>query len=74
MKKNVVIKQLFVYVASSDQSYMPQEIVISVGKKSSLKEVKDIRIPANSNGPVLAVENLKAYYPGEKIYCGLFRT
>lgn len=64
MKKNTLIKQLFVYVVSADQSYMPQEIVVSVGKKNLLREIKKISIPSFANGPVLLIENLKTYHPG----------
>ena len=67
MKKNVVVKLLFIYVGSSDQSYTPQELVVSVGRKTSLKEIKELRVPANLTGPFLVVENLKVYYPG--VFC-----
>ncbi|XP_067952130.1 zinc finger ZZ-type and EF-hand domain-containing protein 1-like [Watersipora subatra] len=63
MKKNVVVKQLHIYVNSSDQSYQPQELVVSVGRKSSLKEIKEHKVPASMTGPFLVVENLKVYYP-----------
>lgn len=65
MKKNTVVKQLFVYVVSADQSYMPQEIVVCVGKRNSLKEVKKVVVPSFANGPVLLIENIKTYYPGK---------
>lgn len=65
MKKNTVVKQLFVHVVSADQSYMPQEVVVYVGKKNMLKEVKKVTIPSFANGLVLLVENLKTYYPGQ---------
>jgi len=45
MKKNVVIKRLEIYVVANDQSYMPQDVVISVGKNDSLSEIKEINIP-----------------------------
>jgi len=67
MKKNVVVKQLFIYVASGDQSYMPQELMVLGGKKHKLKEIKDVKIPSTVNGAVLLVENLKVYYPSECI-------
>ena len=65
MKKNVVVKQLHIYVNSSDQSYQPQELVVSVGRKSSLKEIKEHKVPASMTGPFLVLENLKVYYPSE---------
>lgn len=45
MKKNVVVKQLMIYVFANDQSYMPKEIVISVGRNNSLREIKEVRVP-----------------------------
>lgn len=46
MRNNVVIKQLSVVVAASDQSYMPQLISVAVGKNAhSLHEIKDVRFP-----------------------------
>lgn len=68
MKKNTLVKQLFVYVVSADQSYMPQEIVVAVGKKNLLREIKKINIPSFANGPVLLIENLKTFYPGEQMW------
>ena len=68
MKKNVVVKQLFLHVESSDQSYMPHELVVSVGRKSSLREIKEISIPKNFSGPYLVVENLKICYPGMLVF------
>ena len=46
MKSDVVIQQLSVRVSSADRSYMPQQIVISVGSDlTDLHEIKDVRIP-----------------------------
>ena len=45
MKNNVVVKQLSVGVAASDQSYMPNLISISVGKSAfNLREIAEVRI------------------------------
>jgi peptidase E len=45
MKNNVVIKQLSVSVSSSDQSYMPELIIVSGGRSfRALRELKEIRI------------------------------
>lgn len=44
MKANVVVKQLMMYVSANDQSYMPKEVVISVGKGNSLREIKEVSI------------------------------
>ncbi|XP_077868975.1 zinc finger ZZ-type and EF-hand domain-containing protein 1-like [Saccoglossus kowalevskii] len=64
MKSNVVLKQLSVNVASSDQSYMPQLMSVSVGKApSALQEIKEVRIPCNVTGDVVLIENAKLNYP-----------
>ncbi|KAI0221571.1 Zinc finger ZZ-type and EF-hand domain-containing protein 1 [Lamellibrachia satsuma] len=64
IKNNVVIRQLCVGVAASDQSYMPQFITISVGKNCrSQREVKEIRIPSHYTGDIVLFENAKMYYP-----------
>ena len=49
MKTNVVVKQLMIYVSAGDQSYMPKEVVISVGKGSYLREIKEITIQRYSS-------------------------
>ncbi|CAE1249578.1 Zinc finger ZZ-type and EF-hand domain-containing protein 1 [Acanthosepion pharaonis] len=64
IKNNVVIKQLIINVSSLDQSYMPQIVSVSVGKSvSTLKEIKEVRIPNHVNGEYTLVENLKSYFP-----------
>ena len=43
---NVVIKQLSMYVVSSDQSYMPHHVVIHGGRdEESFRELNDVKIP-----------------------------
>ena len=46
MKSNVVVKQLSITVCGSDQSYMPEIVVVSVAKGAShnLKEIREVRI------------------------------
>lgn len=47
MRSNVVIKQLSIGVSSSDQSYMPQYVVVLVGRQpADLHEIKETRIQA----------------------------
>ena len=61
MRNNVVIKQLSVYVAASDQSYMPQLIVVAVGKNAhSLHEIKEVRV--HRYGPLPAFNPLRPFY------------
>lgn len=45
MKPNVILQLLSINVASNDQSYMPKDIVISVGKGDAMREFKEVRIP-----------------------------
>lgn len=46
MRPNVVLKQLSINVGSSDQSYMPQHVVVSAGRDDqNLREISDSRIP-----------------------------
>lgn len=51
MRPNVVLKQLSINVASADQSYMPQHVVIMAGRdEQHLREIGDIRIPRYTVG------------------------
>lgn len=64
IKPNVVIKQLMINVSSLDQSYMPHVVSVLVGKSAStLKEIKEVRIPNHINGEYTLVENFKSYFP-----------
>ncbi|XP_070581030.1 zinc finger ZZ-type and EF-hand domain-containing protein 1-like isoform X2 [Ptychodera flava] len=64
IKNNVVVKQLSINVASSDQSYMPQLVSVAVGKvANSLQEIKEVRISCNVTGDVVLIENAKLTYP-----------
>ena len=46
MRPNVVLKQLSINVGSSDQSYMPQHVVVTAGRdEQNLREISDSRIP-----------------------------
>ena len=61
---NVVIRQLSINVASSDESYMPQQIVVSAGRDIyHLTGLNDVKIPAHFTGNFSLVENMKAYFP-----------
>lgn len=47
---NVVIKQLSMYVLASDQSYMPNHVVIYGGRdEMNLRELNDVKIPVYVN-------------------------
>ncbi|XP_027737886.1 zinc finger ZZ-type and EF-hand domain-containing protein 1 [Empidonax traillii] len=58
MKPDVVLRHLSIAVAASDQSYMPQQVTVAVGRNaSSLQEVRDVHIPSNITGYVTLLEN-----------------
>ncbi|XP_078346247.1 zinc finger ZZ-type and EF-hand domain-containing protein 1-like isoform X2 [Oculina patagonica] len=64
MRPNVVLKQLSINVGSSDQSYMPQHVVVTAGRdEQNLREISDSRIPSQFNGDFVLVENVKIPYP-----------
>ncbi|MEJ1273215.1 zinc finger ZZ-type with EF hand domain 1 [Cricetulus griseus] len=45
-------------VAATDQSYMPQQVTVAVGRSASdLQEVRDVHIPSNVTGYVTLLEN-----------------
>ncbi|XP_071105472.1 zinc finger ZZ-type and EF-hand domain-containing protein 1-like isoform X1 [Haliotis cracherodii] len=64
MRNNVVIKQLSVSVASSDQSYMPELVMVSAGRSPrALRELKEVRIASHFTGDVVLLKNAKVFYP-----------
>ncbi|XP_020615974.1 zinc finger ZZ-type and EF-hand domain-containing protein 1-like isoform X2 [Orbicella faveolata] len=64
MRPNVVLKQLSINVGSSDQSYMPQHVVVTAGRdEQNLREISDCRIPSQFNGDFVLVDNVKIPYP-----------
>lgn len=62
----MVLRRLAIAVASSDHSYMPQLVSVSVGKsRRSLQEIRDIRIPSNVTGFVPLLDNANISQPCE---------
>ncbi|OWK15367.1 ZZEF1 [Cervus elaphus hippelaphus] len=58
MKPDVVLRHLSIAVAATDQSYMPQQVTVAVGRTASdLQEVRDVHIPSNVTGYVTLLEN-----------------
>ncbi|XP_036610416.1 zinc finger ZZ-type and EF-hand domain-containing protein 1 [Trichosurus vulpecula] len=58
MKPDVVLRHLSIAVAASDQSYMPQQVTVAVGRSAgNLQEVRDVHIPSNVTGYVTLLEN-----------------
>lgn len=58
MKPDVVLRHLSIAVAASDQSYMPQQVTVAVGRNAgNLQEVRDVHIPSNITGYVTLLEN-----------------
>ncbi|XP_048575305.1 zinc finger ZZ-type and EF-hand domain-containing protein 1 isoform X2 [Nematostella vectensis] len=63
MRPNVVLKLLSINVASADQSYMPQHVVVMAGRdETHLREIADVRIPSHITGDYTLVENVKVPY------------
>ena len=61
---NVVIRQLSINVASTDESYMPQHVIVAAGRDSyHLTDLNDIKIPAHFTGNYPLIVNMKTYYP-----------
>ncbi|XP_058020399.1 zinc finger ZZ-type and EF-hand domain-containing protein 1 [Ahaetulla prasina] len=58
MKPDVILRHLSIAVAANDQSYMPQQITVAVGRTpNNLQEVRDVHIPSNVTGYVTLLEN-----------------
>ncbi|KFU95910.1 Zinc finger ZZ-type and EF-hand domain-containing protein 1, partial [Chaetura pelagica] len=58
MKPDIVLRHLSIAVAANDQSYMPQQVTVAVGRNaSSLQEVRNVHIPSNITGYVTLLEN-----------------
>ena len=58
MKPDVVLRHLSIAVAATDQSYMPQQVTVAVGRTAGdLQEVRDLHIPSNVTGYVTLLEN-----------------
>uniref|UniRef100_A0A2K6F960 Zinc finger ZZ-type and EF-hand domain containing 1 n=1 Tax=Propithecus coquereli TaxID=379532 RepID=A0A2K6F960_PROCO len=64
MKPDVVLRHLSIAVAATDQSYMPQQVTVAVGRNASdLQEVRDVHIPSNVTGYVTLLENANISQP-----------
>lgn len=58
MKPDVILRHLSIAVAATDQSYMPQQVTVAIGRTASnLQEVRDVHIPSNVTGYVTLLEN-----------------
>ncbi|XP_055877134.1 zinc finger ZZ-type and EF-hand domain-containing protein 1-like isoform X1 [Biomphalaria glabrata] len=63
IKNNIILKHLSIGVVSTDQSYMPELVTVSVGQSSSrLREIKELKIENHVSGRVLLLKNMKAHY------------
>ncbi|XP_048468365.1 zinc finger ZZ-type and EF-hand domain-containing protein 1 [Rhincodon typus] len=64
LKPDVVLKHLSIAVSASDQSYMPQQVTVSLGRNpSNLQEIRDVRIPSNMTGYVTLLDNANVNHP-----------
>ncbi|KAM9320058.1 zinc finger ZZ-type and EF-hand domain-containing protein 1 [Gastrophryne carolinensis] len=58
MKPDVVLRHLSIAVCSTDQSYMPQQVAVAVGRTPGcLQEVREVHIPSHITGYVTLLEN-----------------
>ncbi|XP_073471151.1 zinc finger ZZ-type and EF-hand domain-containing protein 1 isoform X2 [Aquarana catesbeiana] len=58
MKPDIVLRHLSIAVCSADQSYMPQQVAVAVGRNpSNLQEVREVHIPSHISGYVTLLEN-----------------
>ncbi|XP_069827246.1 zinc finger ZZ-type and EF-hand domain-containing protein 1 [Dendropsophus ebraccatus] len=58
MKPDVVLRHLSVAVSAADQSYMPQQVAVAVGRNpSNLQEVREVHISSHITGYVTLLEN-----------------
>uniref|UniRef100_A0A673V2A9 Zinc finger ZZ-type and EF-hand domain containing 1 n=1 Tax=Suricata suricatta TaxID=37032 RepID=A0A673V2A9_SURSU len=58
LKPDVVLRHLSIAVAATDQSYMPQQVTVAVGRNAGeLQDVRDVHIPSNVTGYVTLLEN-----------------
>ena len=68
MRTGVLIKQLSIAVAHSDQSYMPQLVTVSVGRSSDkLKEVKEVRIARWEKSWELCLRDMVGFFCVESL-------
>ncbi|XP_051891309.1 LOW QUALITY PROTEIN: zinc finger ZZ-type and EF-hand domain-containing protein 1 [Pristis pectinata] len=64
LKPDVVLKHLSIAVSASDQSYMPQQVTVSLGRNpSNMQEIRDVRIPSNMTGYITLLENASINHP-----------
>ncbi|XP_069741096.1 zinc finger ZZ-type and EF-hand domain-containing protein 1 isoform X2 [Narcine bancroftii] len=64
LKADVVLKHLSIAVSAGDQSYMPQQVTVSLGRNpSNMQEIRDVRIPSNMTGYITLLENASISHP-----------
>ncbi|XP_032901823.1 zinc finger ZZ-type and EF-hand domain-containing protein 1 isoform X3 [Amblyraja radiata] len=64
LKPDVVLKHVSIAVAANDQSYMPQQVTVSLGRNpGNMHEVRDVRIPSNMTGYITLLENASIIHP-----------
>lgn len=63
MLPGMTVRELSVSVDSSDDSYMPRTIVVSVGNsEKQLSEIKTVHVPRDKTGQMVLVKNLGRVY------------
>lgn len=63
MLPGITVREIAVSVDSSDDSYMPHTVVVSVGNaEKQLNEIKTVYVPRDRTGQVVLVKNLGRVY------------
>ena len=59
MLPGMAVRELALSVQSSDDSYMPRSIIISVGSSENrMTEIRTVQVPRDKTGPMVLVRNL----------------
>ena len=63
MLPGVMVKDLSISVNSSDDSYMPKNLTVSVGNtEGGLREIKKLTVPRETVGKFVLLQNLSTEY------------
>ena len=63
MLPGVMVKELAISVNTSDDSYMPKNLTVSVGhQETSLKEIRKLTVPRACVGKFMLLKDLSAEY------------
>ncbi|XP_046853196.1 E3 ubiquitin-protein ligase HECTD3-like [Xenia sp. Carnegie-2017] len=63
MKPGTVVKQLFVWVNSHDDNYMPSRLQVHGGETDNMNLLNEVHVESSKNGDVLLLEDASQHYP-----------